>query len=251
MVSRKGEKRGGRVVDFRTAPEGGGARRLAWRERIRPGRASRELTLTGMAASAILAAAAAWAYPGGTWAEPDRTGHAFLENFWCDLLRAEALNGRPNPVASELMLLALLIFAGTLVVYFHHLAAVLAPDPTSRWVRVCGWPAAVGVGLVALTPSDRFPALHAAAVIAAGPVLLAAVLVALLGLRRRGHGPPGGAWLAIGGLLLALVNLVQYVRQVQWGVEYAPWLPGVQKLSSLSFLSWMALVSGARGERSP
>ncbi len=249
MVSREREKRGGSVGDVPTLA-GAGSRWLAWLARSRAEWSSGELTLVGVAASVTLAVAAAWTYPGGTWAEPDRLGHAFLENFWCDLLRAEALNGRPNAVASALMLLALMIFAGTLVVYFHHIAKVLTPDPTSRWVRACGWPAAVGVALVALTPSDRFPVLHAAAVIAAGPALLAAVLVASFGLRRRAHGPAWGTWLAVGGLLLALLNLVQYVRQVQWGVEYARWLPGVQKLASLCFLLWMAVVSGAKRGRS-
>lgn len=200
----------------------------------------------GLGASVALMVAAAWTYPGGTWAEPTRSGHLFLENFWCDLLRTDALNGHPNPVASELMLLALVTFAGTLAVYFRCVAAVLESDRTGGWVIACGWPAAVGVAVVALTPSDRFPMVHAAAVVSAGPALLGAVLSAAVGLRRRTRDPAWVAGLAACGVLLAAINLVQYARQIYGGVEYAPWLPGVQKAATFFFVLWMGVVSGSR-----
>jgi hypothetical protein len=44
-------------------------------------------------------------------------------------------------------------------------------------------------------------------------------------------------------LLMALVNLTQYARQFWLEAEPSPLLPGIQKLATLFFLSWVLALS--------
>src|SRR5690606_26359945 len=44
-------------------------------------------------------AVAAAAYPGGSWTLPSASGFSLARNFWCDLLRSQAINGADNAVA--------------------------------------------------------------------------------------------------------------------------------------------------------
>src|SRR5262245_45132091 len=62
--------------------------------------------------------AAAIAYPGGTWEEPSRTGHSFLFNYYCDLMRPVALNGQPNALGAALAEWGQLILALALGPFF-------------------------------------------------------------------------------------------------------------------------------------
>ena len=54
------------------------------------------LSLGCLTVFCVAMAAAVQSYGGGSWLHPHTTGHAFFENFWCDLLREPAHNGRPN-----------------------------------------------------------------------------------------------------------------------------------------------------------
>lgn len=208
-------------------------------------------TWAGLAATAVLMGLAAWLYPGGTWADPSRLGHAFWGNFWCDLLRGQALNGRPNRLASELATLAMVSFSVTLVAHWAVVAQRLAPAPTGRWVVGLGWLGSLGVTLVALTPSDRFPALHALAVLGAGPSLMGALVLGSLGVWRGEATLRWAAALAFGAVALALLNLVQYARQVYGGAPYAVWLPGIQKAATLCFVAWVLAIGWKRVAAAP
>jgi hypothetical protein len=189
---------------------------------------------------------AAWFYPGGTWEEPARVGHAFWGNFWCDLLRAQGLNGRPNPVASELATVGMVAFSITLLGHWTVLAQRLGPQRMRRWVFGLGWFGSLGVVVLALTPSDRFPALHAAAVVSAGSSLIVALVLGGLGVWRRAADRRWAVALAFGAIALALLNLVQYARQVYGGAAYAVWLPGIQKAATLCFLAWVFSIGWER-----
>jgi len=194
-------------------------------------------TLVGLSATAVLMAAAGAFYPGGTWAEQARVGHAFWENFWCDLLRERALNGHPNPVASELALLGMVAFGATTLLHWLVLARRLAAS-WARWVLATGILSSLAVVLLALTPSDRFSALHAAAVVGAGPAFFAAAIAGALGQWRDPERRRVASW-ALVGVGLTVVNVVQYARQVYGGADYAVWLPAIQKGATLCFVAWI------------
>lgn len=202
-----------------------------------------QAALSGLGATVALMGGAVWLYPGGTWLERGSTGHAFWGNFWCDLLRAQALNGAPNPWASQLALAAMVTFAAALLAFWVVVGRLLEPRRWARWVVVLGWLSGAAVVVVGLAPSDRFPTLHPAAVAAAGSAFAAAVVGASIGLWQRGRGLRRATWLVFLLLPLTAINLVQYAGQVYSDAGYAPWLPGAQKLATLCVALWVGTVS--------
>lgn len=211
------------------------------------------LSQGGLVATSVLLGVAMWLYPGGTWMDPERVGHAFWGNFWCDLLRAEALSGAPNPIASELTRLAMIVAALTLGVHWILVARQSAVSASRRWGLGLGWASSVGITCVALLPSDRFPTGHPVAVLVMGPCFAGAVVLGALGfwrrdrqLRRAGqrHQAFGlGALLAALALAFGLVNLVQYAAQALLRAEPAHSLPLVQKVATLCLVAWVVLTS--------
>lgn len=210
-----------------------------------------QTALSGLGATTALMGGAIWLYPGGTWAETSNVGHTFWGNFWCDLLRAQALNGAPNPWASQLALAAMVTFAVALMAFWVVVGRLLAPRRWAAFIVLLGWLGSAGVVVVGLTPTDRFPTVHSVAVVAAGSAFVAAVLGAIVGLWRRGGGLRRATLLAALGIPFAVLNLTQYAQQVYAAASYASWLPGMQKVATLCLALWMGAVSALALQEQP
>jgi hypothetical protein len=190
--------------------------------------------------------AAAWHYPGGTWDEPQRLGHSFWGNYFCDLMRPIALNGQVNGGA-QLAEWAQLTFALCLLPFFLVAPRAFAPERPrlARAVRGLGPVASLaGVGVV-LMPSWRYgQTVH-------GIMLLICAVPALCSLVLTGL----GTWrlatlraLALALLLALLLTLGIFARQIAVGAETTPGLAPLQRLDFALALAWMCAVAliGAR-----
>jgi hypothetical protein len=195
------------------------------------------ITLALLAFSALISAAAL-AYPGGTWTEPTREGFSFWHNFWCDLLSTTAIDGRPNVAGALLARLAFVCFAFALY-RFWPVAAVHAPRRAPT-VRRAGRLGALALLAVAVVPSSTSELLHGIAVVssAGAQVIAVALLIAPLLARRE----RASALLALATLSIALLCLAQYVRQGCFETGAAPWLAGMQKVTTLFLLGFMGRV---------
>jgi hypothetical protein len=186
-------------------------------------------------------AAAAVAYPGGTWEEPSRLGHSFLYNYYCDLMRPVALNGQPNPTGAMLAELGQLVLALALGPFFWVAPRVFPERPRlGRLVRVLGVIAsAAGVGVV-LMPSWRFgQTVH-------GIMLLVCAVPAVTGLVCV----MVGTWTVplLRGLGAALVvtmlmTIGIFVRQMMLGTETTFGLAPLQRIDFALALTWMTLTA--------
>ncbi len=192
-------------------------------------------------------------YPGGTWWDSKAEGHRFWQNFLCDLEWRVALNGTPNPLGSRVALVAMLVLALGLGPFWLASAAAIgaAAGAGARLplaVRFLGVSSAMGTVAVILMPSDRFGAVHGAAVIVAGVPGLAAAALAVFGLARSEPRPRMAAW--IGGAMLAFgfVDFVLYVSHLVAHTEGTPLVAAVQKVALGLLLAWM-LVIGLRRSR--
>jgi hypothetical protein len=187
--------------------------------------------------------AATWAYAGGSWRHPHATSHSFFENYWCDLLREPAHNGKGNALAVRLATLGFAALALALGPFWLELS-LLFRDRRRQFVRVAGVLSATATAGVALVPSDRFPVLHGPAVLSAGGLGFACGCIcaswAVQNVRRA------GAFAALSLLLMAFasVNLVLYVWIAYFHGGESVALPIVQKLATLSLVAWM--VAGLR-----
>lgn len=205
-------------------------------------------SLTAMAALlfAALMAAAALLYPGGSWTDTDASGFSLLRNFWCDLLRSQAINGHDNPAAKALASAA---FAALGVALWLHwrLAALVLPRIRQLWVAWLGRLSALALGAMVALPSDRHPLLHGAVALAGGALgiscAVACVATGFRGERALSFRRCSGA----AALLLGVLNALLYVHAEYGGGEETVWHPLVQKLATVALLGW--ILSTARAAR--
>jgi hypothetical protein len=180
------------------------------------------------------------AYPGGSWTVPSEPGFSLARNFWCDLLRSHAINGLGNATSKRWASLAFGALAVGSLPFWCAAASLFQPH--RRWlVATLGATAAMGLGLMAALPSDRYPVAHGAVALAAGASgLLAAAMSSALrlgGERRFAMRRVAAALtLSLSALNAGLYVYVAYLR----GPETVA-LPIVQKLATLSLVIWMSI----------
>ncbi|GAA4343042.1 hypothetical protein [Flaviaesturariibacter amylovorans] len=167
-------------------------------------------------------------YPGGTHADPQAPGFSWMQNYWCNLLDATALNGAPN-TARPVALLATGVLAATLLLFWWGFAGrALVQRPLRRAMRACGIAAMAVAAMLPFGPHD--PVLYTASTL--GLVPLAGTYIGLCHLGER-------ALLRAGLVVIALIaaNNLCYHTPGLFG-----YLALVQKLTFLYFLGWTALV---------
>jgi hypothetical protein len=202
-----------------------------------------------LAVFAGLYAAAAAAYPGGTWEDPTSVGHSFLFNYYCDLMRPTALNGQPNPIGSQLAEAGQLVFALALGPFFFVAPAVFGGRPTlTRGVRALGLVACVaGIGVV-LMPSWRWgQTVHGIMLLLCGIPAVAALVCVMVGSWRV----PALRALSAALVVTMVATIGIFVRQMALGVESSPGLAPLQRVDFALAIAWMTLTSlkSERGRR--
>jgi hypothetical protein len=177
-------------------------------------------------------------YAGGSWQHPQASGHLFFENYWCDLLREPAHNGRANARSVALGTVGFVALAGALATFWLESARLL-PQRLARFVRVAGPLSALATAVVALVPSDRFPALHAPAVLSAGGLgFICGCLYASWALQHYREQRA----LALCSLLLlatATLNIALYVNVAYLRGGDSLVLPVAQKVATLALVGWV------------
>lgn len=193
---------------------------------------------------------AALVYPGGSWTAADASGFSLLRNFWCDLLRSQAINGQDNTLGKWLASGAFAALGLGLWPYWV-VAASLLPQARGRAVVALGWISAASLGAMVALPSDRFPVLHGVVALLGGGLGIVCVGVCLA-VRLPGE-PSLGArrWAAASTLGLAIANAALYVHVAFAGGTETFWQPLVQKLATIALLVWMATTVRAARIRAP
>jgi protein-S-isoprenylcysteine O-methyltransferase Ste14 len=184
----------------------------------------------------VLYAVAAWLYPGGTKADPNRTGFSFVDNYWCDLLDDVTYGGHPNRARPVAILATLVLSAGMGVLWSS--VPVLCPGRPRRAgvARVCGVASAIMTPFIATSFHDL--AIDLAGLL--GSVAFVATMSAL--------GQRAGRAL---GVLAAVALALSVVDYVLWRTHLGlAFLPLVQKGAFATFLGWLFVV-GLRSLSTP
>jgi len=201
-----------------------------------------------LALFALLITAAMWVYPGGTWQDPSAVGHRFFANYYCDLLRRPALNGKDNALGAALGTAGFACLGLALGPFWIQVSRLLGARARA-FVRVAGVICAAATAVVALLPSDRFPSLHAPAVLTAGGLgLICGAACSVAAVRRRREIP---AFAGASVLLLsaATLNLVLYVNVAYFDGADTIVLPASQKLATLGLIAWIVTGLSASASR--
>jgi hypothetical protein len=177
----------------------------------------------------VLLAIAAALYPGGSWVDRAQPGYGLWHNFVCDLARAVAINGRPNPGAlwGRAGQWSLELAAGA---FWLSLPALFEPPRHARAVRASGLVSTLGLLLVPLTNDVA----HGVALVLGGLPGLAAIAMSVQGLRRR----PTLAALGLGTFVLAAADLALYLNHRGRPVPLV--ITALQRLVLFLAVAWMA-----------
>ena len=183
----------------------------------------------------------AYYYPGGNYISETAQSYSFWNNFLCDSIRNITCTGQYNLLGARLASLAMfaLIFGGFFPMFFafpYHLSKKRHLNLTIRWLGV----AAVGVSaLLPLSSLFKIPLPHdIIVVIATLPGLTASLLLIFATLIETSF----SRWIKLIGslmLIIAMVNLIFYLRVKWFGSPLTSLLPGTQKVALLLCLGWM------------
>jgi hypothetical protein len=210
--------------------------RSSWLERWRGA-----LALATCVALAVFVAAMAVAiasYPGGSWTQANASGFSLARNFWCDLLRSQAINGADNAAAKLWASIAFGALGFALWPYWWVAASVL-PARARQLVTRLGTTSAACLAAMTVFPSDSDKLVHG--VVALGGAVLGMLAAGVCVSVRAADEPRfslrrGSGTLA---LVLAACNALLYVHVAYLGGAETVAQPIVQKLATLLLLAWM------------
>jgi hypothetical protein len=196
------------------------------------------LTWTALAVFAVAMAVAMALYPGGSWTERESVGFSFWRNFWCDLVRSQAINGAGNGPSRAASMVAFAALSLSLWGYWRVATCPFAPPRRSR-LLVLGRTATVGLLATALLPSDAHPVVHGVVALSSGALGMTCTALCLARLTQREGRFSVRRCLGAAALLLSASNAALYVYVAYGGGPETPAQPSVQKLATLALLAWM------------
>jgi hypothetical protein len=197
------------------------------------------LSWTALAVFVVALAIAAWLYPGGSWTDRQGAGFSLWRNFWCDLVRSQAINGADNGAARRVASGAFGALALALWWFWPVASSLLASAQRALVCRLGRVSTLALLGMV-LLPSDAHPILHGVvALVGGGLGMLCAAL------SSAGRLSEESRWSlrrlsGMAALALAAGNALLYVYVAYGGGPETLAQPGVQKLATFALLLWMS-----------
>jgi hypothetical protein len=166
-------------------------------------------------------------YPGGSQADHYAAGFSWINNYWCNLLNENAINGQAN-IARPIAMLASGALALSLVIFWIIFSIYCGFTPMARLVvQASGIISMVLVMFLFSSYHDMMVNLATAA----GLIPLTATFIGLYRLRWKMLYRMG-----LLSLILVVLNNVLYYG------DMLRFLPMIQKFSFLYFLSWFGFI---------
>ena len=201
-------------------------------------RIPRGLIATCAVASAVVFTFAATAYPGGNHFDHHAVGHDFWRNALCDVARAKAIGGAPNPVgacfarvAMSTMALAIGLLMWSLP---RHFPKRVVLRQVVRFFAMITVPAALAVVFL---PTDQFGDLHGIATVIAGLLGTGGATLAVLASVRDTRRP--SIFLGVLTLAAAFGSLGVYLVELIGGGPPRMAVPVLEHVAALLLVTWM------------
>jgi hypothetical protein len=172
---------------------------------------------------------AAFYYPGGSQNNRHSIGFSLLDNYWCNLLNNDALNGEPN-VGRPYAIAAMVVLSCSLLFFWWQFSSLITWSRLLKYlVQVSGTISALTMLLLPFSNHDVVVNLAAFF----GGVALVCVLIVL----RKWHWQQLFRVGTFNLLLIGINNIVYYTENLLY------MLPVVQKFTFLFFICWIAAIS--------
>ncbi len=168
-------------------------------------------------------------YPGGSQVNKNSEGFSWLQNYWCNLLNAKAINGADNP-AQPIALVALCLLCGSLIIFWNIFPIQLTFKKRNRTtMQVSGT-------ISMLIAMFLFTNLHDVIINIASLFGFIALAGTFIGLYKKKLIKL--FWFGIFNLALIALNNVLY-----YGNGLIHYLPIVQKITFFFFLLLISLIN--------
>lgn len=164
-------------------------------------------------------------YPGGSQADQFTEGFDWLNNYWCNLLNEQAINGQPNP-ARPIAISAMAILCLGLVAFFVQFSKTIAKG--AFWkiaIPVFGAISMVLAFLISTKYHDLMTTLSS---------IFGSLVV--VGIIWEMHNSAIRTFKISGALCILLLGINNYIYYSNQWIEH---LPLIQKLTFLTVLSWV------------
>lgn len=169
-------------------------------------------------------------YPGGSQIDHNSIGFSWVNNYWCNLLDEQAINGQKN-AAQPVAISAMLVLCVTLIFFWllfpSHINMSKLPTRVVQFSGIL----AMATSLLLPTSLDHDLITNSASIF--GLIAVAGTFFGLC--KAKWYGLFAFGCLNI--LLVALNNYVYYNNQ------FIVYLPIIQKISFVSFLVWICLIN--------
>jgi hypothetical protein len=196
----------------------------------------------GIASFVILYFVATFYYPGGSQFDKNSIGFSWKDNYWCNLLNDEAINGQSNS-AQPIALIAMFILCVTLAIFWLQFPKYTNLSKTYKLTIQINGILAMLIGLFLFTKFDHDLITKLASLFG-----LIATTGTLIGLFKNGWKTL--SYFGLLNILLVIANNILYYNK-----ELICYLPIVQKITFLTFLIWICSIGlkifGLKNEKPP
>ncbi|MEP6951567.1 MAG: hypothetical protein ABI863_19910 [Ginsengibacter sp.] len=168
-------------------------------------------------------------YPGGSQVDKNSRGFGWTDNYWCNLLNENAMNGEHN-LARPIALTSMFILCFTLAAFWYIFPRQIGFRKSNRLAIQISGIVSMAIGMFLFTN------LHDTIINITGLCAVVAIVGTFAGLRKLRW--PRLFWLGIFSLLLVAGNNILY-----YGRGLILYLPVLQKITFLFFLLWICLIN--------
>lgn len=195
----------------------------------RTNRAMTLLPLIGIALFVVFYIIAAINYPGGSYVAQNQTGFSFKNNYLCDLLDNQAINGALNS-ARIYARISLAILCFSLILLWYHLPKLF--DRKNKAQTIMSITGILSLIITLFLASG----IHDIIIRIAGVFGVAALLISFIELYKANY----YKLLIFGIICLFLFLTNYYIYETEILINK---LPLIQKATFLSFINWFVLLS--------
>jgi hypothetical protein len=187
------------------------------------------LPIFGTLLFAVLYVLATLFYPGGSQIDKNAIGFSWINNYWCNLLNEQAINGADNP-ARPIALIGMLILCLTLSFFWYLFPKNVAIKKTFKQIIQISGVVSMCIAMFLFT---KFHDVVTNLASFFGVIALIGTFVVLYKIKWVGL-------FRFGLFNLLLVGLNNYVYYTKGLIIF---LPLIQKVSFASFLIWICSIS--------
>ncbi len=169
-------------------------------------------------------------YPGGSQENLDSIGFDWINNYWCNLMSKNGMNGAIN-AARPFAIVAMIVLCSSVSIFFYQFAEIISQKILwKKSIKISGILSMIFATLM-------FTAYHDAVTILSSLF----GLIAVMGIIKGIYGSNLFYFKLTGGIcliLLAINNIIYY------STKFIEWLPLIQKITLLIVLIWILGLNG-------